>query len=66
MKVFDVGLATQILLYMISRIFQVTTNPDMIKIQDFPKSLSRLEIYYSRLSPVISRLVIVNTMLPTR
>ncbi len=29
------------------------------------KSLSRLEIFYYRLTPVISRLLIVNTMLPT-
>jgi hypothetical protein len=26
---------------------------------------SRIEIYYSRLTPIISRLLIVNTMLPT-
>jgi hypothetical protein len=31
----------------------------------FSKSLSRLEIYYSRLPPVISRLLIINTMLQT-
>ncbi len=32
----------------------------------FSKSLSHLEIYYSRLTPVISHLLIVNTMLPMR
>ncbi len=31
----------------------------------FSKSLSHLEIYCSRLTPVISHLLIVNTMLPT-
>jgi hypothetical protein len=31
----------------------------------FSKSVSRIEIYYSRLTLVISRLLIVNTMLPT-
>ncbi len=31
----------------------------------FSKSLSCLKIYYSRLTPVISHLLIVNTMLPT-
>jgi hypothetical protein len=30
------------------------------------KSLSHLKIFYSRLRPVISRLLIVNSMLPTR
>ncbi len=32
----------------------------------FSKSLSHLEIYYSHLKPVISHLLIINTMLPTR
>jgi hypothetical protein len=32
----------------------------------FSKSPSHLKIYYSRLTPVISRLLIVNTMLPAR
>jgi hypothetical protein len=31
----------------------------------FSKSLSHLELYYSHLTPVISRLLIINTMLPT-
>ncbi len=31
----------------------------------FSQSLSHLELYYSHLTPVISRLLIVNTMLPT-
>jgi hypothetical protein len=32
----------------------------------FSKSLSRINIYYSRLIPIISHLLIINTMLPTR
>ncbi len=32
----------------------------------FSKSLSQLEILYTRLTPVISHLLTVNTMLPTR
>jgi hypothetical protein len=31
----------------------------------FSKSASRIKIYYSHLKPVTSRLLIVNTMLPT-
>jgi hypothetical protein len=32
----------------------------------FSKSASHIEIYYSRLTPVISHLLIINTLLPTR
>jgi hypothetical protein len=31
----------------------------------FSKSASHFEIYYSRITPIISHLLIINTMLPT-